>query len=79
MNSHNAGHYYALDTDHYYAHDAGHYYALDADGTFRVMLMRGVLRWEAVKYYFAERYLHSAKKYLAAFLTGKKSNTSQQQ
>ena len=42
------------------------------------------LRWEAVKYYFAERYHHSAKKYLTAFLTGKNSNsessnTSQQQ
>ena len=39
---------------------------------------------EAVKYYFAERYHHSAKKYLTAFLTGKKSsselsNASQQQ
>ena len=34
VNSHHAGHSYALDADHYYAFDADHYHALDADGTF---------------------------------------------
>ena len=44
---------------HYYAFEPDHYHALEAD-------------YLILKYYFAERYYHSAKKYLTAFLTGKK-------